>query len=334
MPDNHASDACTYGAEAPPARYVIPGPGAYDMPAATYHADPAPLESLSSTGAKTLADPDSCPAAFRYERDNRENKRCFDIGTATHLLVLEPHLFESAIVVVRGKTKDGKPSRGYTTDDAVAQRDAAYDAGKTPLLPDELAMVMRMRDALRDDPIAAAALENAYVEKSLFWQDKATGIWCRSRPDIIGPNLGYTINLKTAEQVGPAKLFKEITNLGYFQSAAWELDGLENTLGQRPPKAYLLVVGKKEPHRILTVEISEVALKHGTMLNEYARGIFAWCQARGEWPGFRPKIDEPPRAFVYDLPYWKMVEINERWESGSLKAPAIPEPGKDSEANG
>lgn len=40
--------------------------------------------------------------------------------------------FDDQTVLVEGFTKDGKPSAGYAATDAKEQRDAAYDAGKTP----------------------------------------------------------------------------------------------------------------------------------------------------------------------------------------------------------
>ena len=66
----------------------ITSPGIYDMPAETYHADPVPAGSLSSTGARRILPP-GCPALFRYEQQNGTGHRPeFDFGTAAHKLVL------------------------------------------------------------------------------------------------------------------------------------------------------------------------------------------------------------------------------------------------------
>ena len=80
---------------------TITAPGIYEMPADIYHADPCPEPSLSSTGARTLAN--GTPATYWHERQNPKQKRVFDIGTAGHLMVLEPHLFDQRVEVIRGE---------------------------------------------------------------------------------------------------------------------------------------------------------------------------------------------------------------------------------------
>nr|WP_232091705.1 PD-(D/E)XK nuclease-like domain-containing protein [Acetobacter aceti] len=127
--------------------------------------------SLSSTGARKLTT--DCPAIFKYERDNPTvRKRCFDIGTAGHLMVLEPEKFDDQTVLVEGFTKDGKPSAGYAATDAKEQRDAAYDAGKTPLLKPEIEMLQEMRASIWKDPVISKAFVGGETEKSMFWQDE------------------------------------------------------------------------------------------------------------------------------------------------------------------
>ena len=69
--------------------------GVLDMPSEQYHRHPT---SLSSTGARQIVN--DCPATFRYLQDNQQNKREFDIGTAAHLLVLEPERFGEKAVLL------------------------------------------------------------------------------------------------------------------------------------------------------------------------------------------------------------------------------------------
>ena len=57
------------------------------MDEATYHGDPVPGGSLSSTGARKLLPP-SCPALFRWQQDHPVHKDVFDFGSAAHRLVL------------------------------------------------------------------------------------------------------------------------------------------------------------------------------------------------------------------------------------------------------
>src|SRR5690606_1065600 len=91
--------------------------------------------------------PPSCPARFRYYKDNpsaRETTKALDLGRAAHAIVLEGD--ESPIVAVDADS--------YRTAAARAQRDAARAAGKIPLLPHELATVRAMAAALREHELA------------------------------------------------------------------------------------------------------------------------------------------------------------------------------------
>ena len=80
------------------------------LSADTYHAE----KSLSKSGIGQLID--ECPAKFWWNSPlnpsrEREDSSTFDIGTAAHLMFLEPDLFCAKTVLVEGFTKDGKPIR-------------------------------------------------------------------------------------------------------------------------------------------------------------------------------------------------------------------------------
>src|ERR1700733_2022882 len=121
---------------------IITKPGVYDLPGDDYHADPCDTPSLSAGMINDLLEaPAKCFAPSRrlnpdWEPPEKQEK--FSIGSVSHIMLLEPHMFDDRVVVVRGKTKDGKPSAGYTSQDAKDQRDAAIAAGKTPILPEQL----------------------------------------------------------------------------------------------------------------------------------------------------------------------------------------------------
>ena len=105
--------------------------------------------SLGSTGARELIH--GCPATFRYKQDNPEIKEAFDIGNATHLLVLEPHLFETKIGRV--------PYDDYRKAEAKAARDDIRASGRLPFLPRDLEIIEAgMRRRLSADPISVVCV--------------------------------------------------------------------------------------------------------------------------------------------------------------------------------
>jgi len=298
---------------------IITKPGIYDMDAVEYHADPCPSGSLSSTGARALVT--DCPAMFRYKQFNSPRSRAFDIGTAGHLMVLEPHLFDERVVVVRGKTADGKASPGYQTADAKKQRDTAYEMGKVPLLEAEAEKVRAMREALWSDPVAKLAFKDGQAEQSMFWQDDESGIWCRTRPDFVPASGNYLVDYKTAASANPDDFARAMLNCGYHQQAAWYLDGYQAVTGKMPDAFWFIVQMKEPPFLVSVCKIDQASIEVGRTLNRYARGVFAWCQERNEWPGYQPRVDEPGRVCMVSLPPYAFKQYDDGMDAGTFEPP-------------
>ena len=108
----------------------IDRPGLYALSRETYHGSSTIEPSLSSSGAVTLVQ--ECPAVFWASSPLNpdfvpEQKLEFDIGSAAHLIILEPAKWGSQVVEI--------DADNYKTKAAQEARDAGYAAGKTPLLP-------------------------------------------------------------------------------------------------------------------------------------------------------------------------------------------------------
>lgn len=297
----------------------ITKPGIYTMSSADYHSDPCDPMSLSSTGARKLVS--DCPAMFKFGRDNQTHNRAFDIGTAAHLMVLEPEKLADQVVIVQGYSKDGKPSDGYRTQDAKDQRDAAYEAGKTPLLAPEYERVKAMRDVIWNDPIASKAFADGVPEQSMFWQDQETGVWCRSRPDFMPKHGKYMVDYKSAASAHPDEFRRAIHNFGYHQQAAWYMEGYEVLTGVRPEAFYFIVQMKEPPFLVSIIRLDAATLAIGETLNRYARGTLAWCLENDQWPGYVPKIGEPARMFDVGVPHFASAQYERDLESGKFEIP-------------
>lgn len=289
----------------------ITTPGVYDMPAHEYHSDPCDAPSLGSTGARELIQ--GCPASFRYRQENPDTKEEFEIGNAAHLLVLEPEIFESRIGRV--------PFDDYRKKEAQASRDDIRASGRIPLLPKHLEMVEGMRASLAADPIARFAFRETEIERSMFWRDPEFGFWCKTRPDALPKSRRYLVDLKTSTSADPDDFRKAVVNFGYHQQAAWYLDGVAHVLGARPERFAFVVVSKAPPYLVSTCWLDEEAIGWGAKLNRYARGVFAWCLERDEWPSFKPDIAQPPAAFTISLPAWARRDLEERDQAGEFVPP-------------
>ena len=257
-----------------------------DMPNHEYHAH----NSLSASGMKILAT--QTPAHYRWKMENPEHKGIFDVGTATHSLVLEDD--HSGIEVVE--------CDDWRTKAAREARDAAYADGKTPLLTKEYKVVKDMRDSVAAHPLARIALEGGKAEQSIFWDD-STGTRLRCRPDKldlesrIGP---LVIDLKTIVNADPRKFGKVANDFGYHQQDPHYRDGVLKTTGADPSFLFVLVE-KAPPYLVSVVELDAEALNIGRALNRKAIHIYNQCRATGEWPGY-------PQHEPVNLPIWATRE--------------------------
>lgn len=296
------------------ARVIGPGkfaPGRYDnLPAEIYHAQHA----LGSSGAWQLES--ECPALFWWRSAFNpayvpEQKRAFDIGTAVHLIALQPAQFAERTVII--------DAANYLTKAAKEARDAAYDAGLTPLLVAELDNIKAMRDALMAHPIARHAFEDAVPEVTYFWHDSATGIPCKARPDLLPAHRRYLPDLKSSTTANPRAFERKAADLGYHMRMAWYLEGIAAVEGEAPNRAVFIVQAKEPPFLVSVCWLDDEALSWGRLQVRRAMETFARCMERDEWPGYRDRgSPETDSAFTIGLPTWTRTDLQKQHEAGEF----------------
>jgi len=253
--------------------------------------------ALSSTGARKLLS--STPAHFRYWADHpKPRKRAFDLGHATHKKVLG---VGAALVLI--------DAADYRTKAAQQARDAAYDAGKVPLLPDEVAKVDAMVAAVRANSYAAALFDpdRGRPEQSLFWADEETGAPLRARLDWL-PNVhkGRRMvipDLKTGRSASRGHLSKAIYDYGYFIQAPYYMAAVR-ALGLADDVAFLFVFVESEPPHLTVVrQLDAEALRAGHDSMRRAIELYADCATTNTWPGYGEDIEE------LSLPYYAARQL-------------------------
>lgn len=260
-----------------------------DMANDAYHAD---RTALSSSGARKLLPP-SCPAKFRWAMDHPQpSNSTFDMGSAAHCLVLGAG---PKLVVV--------DALDWRTNDAKAQRDAAYADGATPLLRAEAAVVYGMADAIRRHPIASVLFdpEHGKPEQSLFWEDQRTGVRRKARFDWLPERRadGRLIlsDYKTCRDAEPQGLRRSIANFSYHLQAHWYSEGAATLTDG--PVAFLFVFQEKDPPYLVTiVELDHIAMAVAERKNRQAIDIFQHCTETDTWPGYSDGIE------LLALPRW------------------------------
>lgn len=279
---------------------------ALSMPADEYHA----IKALSAGFVWTFDS--ECPRKAWIAspwNPNREavNARHFDIGTAAHLAVLEPDDLEARTVVVRGVTKKGEPSAGYASAAAKEARATAYEAGLTPLLPEEMDTVQAIHAAIHDHRMAKGVLTGGEAEVTLTW--KWNGIPCKCRPDYLPVTHGsWMIDLKTAISANPKAIARKAFNEGWFVRAAWYMAGHKEARGVLPAKYLFVVVEKDAPHIVEIYELDTAALMLGDRIIERTLARVAECFSADRWPGYGDG-----EITTLRLPSWQMAERAEEF---------------------
>jgi hypothetical protein len=283
---------------------VIPNGVFSDMPMAEYQA----VKALSAGGAWILSE--ECPARYWQESPfnpeaTAETRRAFDIGTALHLAVLEPDVLAQRVIVIN--------TENYRTKSAQEAREAAYAAGKTPLLAREFALVEAMDLALRRHRIAAELLAGGRSEVSLFWQDEDSGVACKARVDRIAPGWKHLIDLKTCASAAPRAFQARAFDDGHFLRAAWYLEGAIAVTGTLPDSYIFVCVEKDPPHVVSCFTLDERALAWGAQIMRRALRRFARCQAAQDWrAGYVQDIT------TLGLPSWSEYWLADREAAGEF----------------
>ena len=284
-----------------------------DMPKEMYQG----IKALNASGAHTIER--ECPAKYWHTSPFNPNRappgtaNHFDIGSATHLLLLEPDKFDAEVQVIEAGS--------YRTDRAKAARDRAYNAGVTPLLSKEVELVEAMAQAILADPIARSFRDAGDTEVTMTWNDPEFGFPCKLRVDYLPHNLIDLRDVKSAGTANPRNFEREAWRFGYPQRAAWYLDGVEICTGTRPKSYWFIAVEKEPPFLVSVMKYPEEHIEWGHVLNLWAREKFAECLERDQWPSYRPPGARRPQAFEIRIPPWEVRELQDRLERKEIPAP-------------
>ena len=256
----------------------------YTMTNEEYHLDP----SLSASGAKTIA----LQSLAHYKYGERKASTAFDVGTATHTLILEPHM--ASTVWCGPETRRGKE---WT------ERKAEAEANGALLLTEgDYHTAVRMAEAVRSNAAAAELLGgDLVVEASVFARDSIYGVDVRCRPDGWRKDIAAIVDVKTTIDPSPAGFAKQAANLGYhiqdqFYRRTMALNGFEID------RFIFIAVGKEAPHPVGVYELDWRSLEEGEAAVKYALEQYAHALKTDQWGygyGDLQTLQIPPYSFKF-----------------------------------
>lgn len=273
---------------------TITEPGlVFDMSDETYHSDPVPGGSLSSSLARRLTE--HVPAKAFTRHHDRKPTASMNLGKAAHLHALGAGP-EMVVWQHDGRTKAGKEERAERAEDIAAERVVAVK-------PSERDQVLGMVAALRANPEVVSILDAGTPEVSVFWQEQ--GAWCRGRFDLLG-EVGD--DYKTTEDASARGFERAMSTYGYHQQADFYLRGLRaigHPAGDQPMR--FICQETEAPYLVQVHMCDELAMEIAAALNDRAIRIFAECVASGEWAGY-PTLHAEPTALPSNY-FYRYAEI-------------------------
>lgn len=288
----------------------ISEPGVYALPIEVYHGQPTVGPSISSSGLRTIWSQSPAhyyvDSALNLKRAPQPDRPAFALGRLAHKLLLEGSDGLAEEFVTRPEQWSD-----WRTKDAKQWRDDMIAAGKTVITEADLAAVTGMAESLARHPLVEAGILDGFVERSLLWKDAQTGVWLKSRPDVVPRASGLFSDLKTTNSVADSDLERSLSDYGYHMQAALVGMASEAVLG-RPMEEFALVwVEKAPPHCVRVTVLTGEDLDRGRQQLRRAIDQFAECVATAEWPG--PGGSRRDAEYL-TLPPWAAKQIDQRLE--------------------
>jgi hypothetical protein len=232
-----------------------------------YHADPA----VSASHLKAIQQ-----SPFHYfkryvdpARVTVEPTAAMRLGTLVHTAVLEPYELSKRYGRCPSRaTKAGKEMAAQLEANGI---EAITDADWT--------LAEAMRDSVRNHAVAAELLSNGKAEQSFWWNDQATGLRCKCRPDWFYDTT--IVDLKTCIDASPESFAKAVVNFGYHIQASHYLSGLHGST-----RFVFIAVEKTAPYCVGVYELDAAALSIGDSLRTNAMDSIVACRTANRWPGY------------------------------------------------
>jgi hypothetical protein len=281
----------------------ISKPGIYrDIPIDDYHGDICDGVSVSSSGLRAIVN-DSPAHYFENSYLNPEKaataageeSKALVLGRATHHLILGEKNFAASFVIQPDKYTHPKDGVKDWNNNATVCKDWHAEqraAGRTVITKGDVETIKGMAKSLAKDEMVRMGLLNGLVEHSLFYKDKATGLWVKTRPDTIptqpgkiGGHSADVSDLKTIVDVDYSDCAKSLEERGYFMQAALIRSALKIVLDIDVATFTNVFVGKKAPFGTRPMMLDDEDLALGDICNRVGLDIMARCLKDNSWPG-------------------------------------------------
>lgn len=282
--------------------------GVYLLDIDYYHGDCTDGPGISSSGLRTIeAKSEAHYFATSYLNPNRapeETADHFEFGKAAHSLFLG-EAFKEHYAVRPAKFKD------WRTDASREWRADQQLAGKGILVPDQLVALEAIARSLAAHPLIKSGLLQGKVEHSIIWKDPVTGVWLRSRPDVLPEADGVAVDIKTTTDASPEAIQRACLQLGYPLQGALIGMGMKAVMGIQMTDFVLVWIEKTPPYAVNVSPVDSEWIYWAMRQLRRAIDRFAKAVESNEWPAYSGEQ-------VTYLPEWFKKRLERDAECGLL----------------
>lgn len=231
----------------------------------------------------------------------RNRTAALDDGYIGHAAILEPHIIESACAAIPREVlnKDGHRKGKAWTDFEEA------NPGKILRTKQQIEKILSWRLAVEANPATRKWLDmKGPVEQSIRWQDPATGLWLRCRPDKRTARC--IVDVKTCRDSRPIEFSKDCANFRYAEQAAFYREGVMQLTGEVLPVLFI-AVSKEPPYVARAYELDAAAMQFAEECVRKSLEDLAYCYGADDWR-------EPGEEEVMELSLPNWAFFRNQWE--------------------
>lgn len=249
-------------------------PGIYDQTNDEYHAS----SGYSSTNLIDCIGYSEAHMKHWKENPAKSTPSMLE-GTMLHEALIEPHIFKNKYLVADARTKEGKTLIDNNPD-------------KIKVSESQFTKVIAMRDSVLKNTNIQSLIDGAQVEKAFYWTDPDTGLLCKTKPDLLRPDLGIIVDIKTIDSGALWNVKRAIRDYKYHLSAAFYKDGVNIAMNNKIKDFLFVFIEKEAPHGVRKILLSLSDLQKG--FDEYKEALsrIKKCTDSGHWPSYPDEVVE------------------------------------------
>ena len=241
------------------------------------------IDALSNSSLSVLKrSPQEFCERFVTGDQKGEETDAMRLGSAVHMLALEPEKFDSEYVVLDGPVNP-RTQAAYGRDTKAFSEwleNAKADESRKIIIRDDFDNSIAIAQAFHGHEIIEGlmSVEEKEFEKTLlltYQYDDGTSEKVKCKPDCIIPAESIIIDLKTSSDPRPEEFQWSALRYGYYRQAAIYLDACEVYYGKEF-RFLFGVVNSKAPHECGVFELTLADIQRGReeyheLIEEYSR---------------------------------------------------------------